>query len=326
MPKPSLLIPLTMGAMLSIAGMSACSLGKKPKPANEQDLGTQVESKIEIGNLSDAPQRGLELRVLTIDDTGDRVGKALAQYEPEPGAMSAQDKELWRNWGLRWIVIPIEKLDGFIASQDLTKGMELRWMGEFPQWRPLIRTGQINSQSVRIGASDSRTLDGRPSLLARVWTTPEITPDGVIAKLHLDLGLQMTTPKARSPWDAPTHPTALDDGGLIDELSMSQQLDSSHALILVGEDPLIRWVDQDGDEDELVSVETPTATSIGPSVPSVRTLGQRMLSTPGTGIVAPGQRYVAPKKVLIILVPKAGGQYRLLGPTTSASSAQGAGS
>lgn len=326
MRKPDLLISLTLGVMLSIAGMSACSMGKKSKPTTDGDLNPQAETQIELGKSSGAPQRGLELRVLTIDDTGDRVGRALAPYEPEPGAMREQDKELWRNWGLRWIVVPVDELDGFIGSQDLTKGVEIRWMGEFPQWRPLIRAGQINNQSVRIGASDYRTIDGRPSLLARVWTTPEITPEGVLAKLHLDLGVQMTKPKAKNPWEAPTHPSALDDGGLIEELSMSQQLDSSQAMILVGEDPLIRWIDQEGDDDELVSVESPTATSIGPSAPSVRTLGQRMLSTPGTGIVAPGQRYVAPKKVLIILVPKAGGQYRLLGPTSSASSDPGVGS
>ena len=58
-------------------------------------------------------------------------------------------------------------------------------------------------------------------------------------------------------------------------------------------------------------------------VPHRARLGQRMLSTPGTGIVAPGQRYIAPKKVLIILVPKAGGAYRLLGPTSSAQQAPG---
>lgn len=308
------------GATLLVAAMSACSSsgteGSKSRSwADSVKLETQIEA-----DLSAAPsQRGLELRVLTVDDAGDRVAEALSPFMNDPGAMLIEDRERWGSWGLRWVVVPVDVLDGVLGSLTLTQAAQVRWMGEFPQWRPLIRTGQIRNGTVRVGdglsSAHFEELSGRPRLLGRVWTTPEMTGSDVRARLHIDLALQMTHEKQDNRWDTPAVQTALDGGVLIDELKMSQVLDSNSALVLVGEDPSIQWLNEIGSD--TVSVSQASDGSLGPSAPLARTLGQQMLSTPGTGYVAPGKRYVSPKKVLIVLVPKVGGSYRLLGSSRS---------
>ncbi|MFK7758964.1 MAG: hypothetical protein AB8C13_03335 [Phycisphaerales bacterium] len=307
-------------------GLCACSgAGKTNKPSSAEvfeDLDTQIVLGSEPGSL----QRGIELRVITADDSQSRVGRSLGKYSGAgEGSIDPVDQERWNSWGLRWVVVPVSELDAFIASQDLTNAIEKKWMGEFHQWRSVLRTGEIRNAPVRIGPSSAsmyRTLSGRPQMIARVWTTPQVTPDGVQALLHLDLGIQMTTPRsAIAQWAEPKLPSVFDDGPLIEELTLSQVLDSSSALVLVGEDPDIVWTQQEQNDEILIEETGPaSAQQIGPASPAPRSLGQRMLSTSGTGFIAPGMRYVPPKKVVIILIPRAGGAYRLLGPTTNSAS------
>lgn len=305
-------------ATILIAALSACS---SSAPRESADQPVEFKAQIQADSITGDRHRGLELRVLTVDDSGDRVARVLAKFEQDHGVIDDAAYQIWREWGLRWVVVPIDQLDAVIAAQDLTQAMQIRWMGEFPQWRAIIRTGAINNRAVRIGeASDGveRTLHGRPRLLGRVWTSPELTDSGVVTRLHMDIAVQITRPAKRNQWEGVGHFTALDEGHLIDELRMSLSLDSSQALVLVGEDPSVRWIEVD--EAEPSSVVVSTGDGLGPSSPGPRTLGQSMLSTPGTGSVAPENRYVAPKKVLLILVPKAEGRYRLLGPTSMNSS------
>ena len=308
---------MLVGAVAIASALSACSgSGKKNQSIRTERLDPQVEVDSSVG----ARQRGLELRVMTVDDAGDQVAQALAEYQDDLGPLDEVSREVWRDWGLRWIVVPTRKLDRVLSSLQQTQAGQIRWMGEFPQWRPVIRTAKIQNSTVRIGASgfaSTRVLSGRPRLLSRVWTTPELTDQGVVARLHLDAALQITEPVRGIAWKEPTLPSVFDDGPLIDELQLSLLMDPDQSLILVGEDPGIEWV-QDQQTDR-VEVDAPADPSLGPSTPSVRTLGQQMLSSQGTGYVAPGKRYISPKKVLIVFVPKSGGNYRLLGPTTPAT-------
>ncbi len=316
-----------IAVMTIIAAMSACS---SSAPREGADQPVQFRTQIEADSTSGDRSRGLELRVLTVDDSGDRVPQALARFDQDQdvlyGVMDERVHQRWGDWGLRWVVVPIDELDQIIASQDLTKAVQVRWMGEFANWRPIIRTGQLESRPVRIGDQGSgvqRILRGRPRLLGRAWTVPEVSESGTNIKLHLDLGVQLANPPKRDPLGSIKPPTALDEGALVDELRMTLSLDSSHALVLVGEDPAVRWfaAQESGDDASAGSAEVrvSTGSSLGPGIDGLRTLGQHMLSTPGTGIVSPGVRYVAPKKVLLVLIPKAEGRYRLLGPTSASS-------
>lgn len=302
-------------AMMFIAGVSACSSSESKNPSRDP---LALETNIEAGLMPSNAQRGLELRVLTVDDSENRVARYLSAYEQSIGSMNAEDVQRWRAWGLRLVVVPIDKLETILSNQDHIQAAQVRWMGEFPQWRPIIRTGEIFNNTVRVQDGDAalyQTLVGCPRLLSRVWTVPEVTEEGLKARLHMDLAIQMTRPQRSNRWGEIKLPTALDEGDLIEELRISPVFDSNAALILVGEDPLVSWslTDSNG----ALTDPGEEGTSIGPRTPQTRTLGQQMLSTPGTGYVAPGIRYVPPKKVLIVLVPKADGHYRLLGPTTT---------
>jgi len=338
MPDPILfrLSKLTVATIL-VAALSACSssglggLGgggledsKNRSSVDSVKLQTRLDTQIEA-DLSVAPsQRGLELRVLTVDDAGNQVAQALSPYIDDSGmvnsrAMQTKDRERWASWGLRWVVVPADELDAVLGSLTFTRAAQVHWMGEFPQWRPLIRTGQIHNGTVRVGDGLSSVrleeLNGRPRILARVWTTPEMIGSDARARLHIDMAVQMTQEQHKNRWDTPAILTALDAGVLIDELKMSQVLDSTSALILVGEDPAIQWLSEA--RSGTVSVSQVSDGSLGPSAPLPRTLGQQMLSSIGTGYVAPDKEYVSPKKVLIVLVPKVGGPYRLLGLSSS---------
>jgi hypothetical protein len=260
--------------------------------------------------------------VLNVDDSGDRVARAFARYADDAGTMRPQDRERWNQWGLRWVVVPQSELDSILSEMDLTAAIQIRWMGEFPQWRPIIRTGELDNTNIRIGdasAPINRTLNGIPRLLARVWTKPELTEEGLQTKLHLDLAIQLKRSTAQTNvWREPALLTAIDEGPLIEELTMSQSLDERSALVLVGVDPSMKW-----DATTQVVQEDSATTGVGPRVPGARTLGQRMLSTPGSGYIAPGVRYNPPKKVLIVLVPRADDNYRILAPTQQRTSTGG---
>ena len=299
--------------------LCACSLpGSKSTPETDQ------APVIEAGQTADPSKRGLELRVLRVDDSENRVANAFARYAQDAGPFEAEDHARWRGWGLRWIAVPMDQLDGLLANQDMTQALQIRQMGEFPQWRALIRTGKIRNDTVRIdnpeaGSPTYRSLSGQPRLLARAWTAPVVTEAGVEPKLRVDLGIQISNPQRVTQWQTPALRTVLDEGPLLDELLSSVAIDASHALILIGLDPAVDW-NFDNDSSE-VSIQRSTNHPLGPNPPRAKTLGEQMFTTYGTGSVAIGMRYVPPKKVLIVLVPKVGSQYRLLGPTTQAGAA-----
>lgn len=309
---------MLIGISVLASMLSACSSGTKTRPESNPELQAHLEIDSSIG----ATQRGLEVRVLTVNDTGDRVAEALSMFQHEHGTMDELDRARWNAWGFRWVVVPADRVDSILGMLELTKATQIRWMGEFPRWRPVIRTGELRNETVRIGEPNEfqqRSFSGRPRLLARVWTAPEVTDEGVLARLHLDLAIQISDSSSRSSgWEAPKFRTAMDDGYLIEELKMSQSLDSSSAIILVGEDPSVRWLDPENQSSSSVVVND--QSPIGPRSGEARTLGQRMLSAPGTGYVEPGKRYVSPKKVLLVIVPKAGGSFRLLGPSSPTQS------
>lgn len=296
--------------MICIAG---CSAPGSKKSARVDDS-PSVETT--IAGTMDPTRFGLEMRVLTVDDTGDRVASALSRFSSQQGPFVAADRDRWWSWGLRWIVIPKDELDSFIANQDATSGTEVRQMGQFPQWRPLIQTGSIRDDMVRIGGSTDtlRSMTGKPRLLARSFMIPQVDDSGVSPRLRVDLGIQITTRTKQSQisnaWQTPKLPSVFDEGPMVDQLMTSIELDGSEALILLGEDPSIEWIA--GDIENPARVQVGDSGTVGPGVLTARTLGEQMFSTRGTGAVAPGQRYVPPKKVMIILVPNVADQYRLL--------------
>ncbi len=252
----------------------------------------------------DPASRGVELRLLTVDDSGSRVARALAPYATAP-ALPDEDLASWRAWGLRWVAVPLADLDALLESQRSVGAIENRWMGEFPRWRALVRAAPLDNDTVRVQDAPARTITGRPRLLARAWTTPRIDDDGrATSRVAIDLALQLVDPDRRTaPGQlAPTQP--IDQGQWLGPRPVHLELDGSSALVLVADDPDTDWTSD--------TFAAPPPGDPGPRAPALRTLGERMLSTRGTGTVAPGDRYVPPRKVLIVLVPRTDPGYALL--------------
>lgn len=149
-----------------------------------------------------------------------------------------------------------------------------------------------------------------------------------------------------------TRPKTLDDDGrVIDELLCSLWLTPDRALVIVGEAPDTLWdelavpelIDEtlppppdEGEPDEGLGprgprgeqapdASRPAGDDAGPARgarpafgasepkrPVTPTLGELMLTSPGSRIVRANETRVLPKRVIVVLIPSAGGEHRLL--------------
>lgn len=301
MPNPRSLILTTLALLLSAC---AAPWDHPEEPPKLTDIAAP-EPFVDQRPDPDPSSRGIEMKLLTVDDSGARVARSLAPYA-EQTTIAHDDLQRWRSWGIRWVQIPIEDLDPLLQSQKSVGVIENRWLGEFPRWRALIRAGELSNQTVRVQGSRDRAITGRPRLLARAWTTPRIDDEGrPTSRIAIDLALQLIDPNNRPALGqlAPTQP--IDQGSFLGPRPLHLELDDSHALLLVADDPDNTW--DTADNPTNTNEQTP-----GPNAPNLRTLGERMLSTRGSGTVAPGDRYIPPRKVLIILVPNTDPGYTLL--------------
>jgi len=237
---------------------------------------------------------GLELRLMNLDDSGDPVAAALAPYDGRAAVLDRSQHDTWRAWGLRWIEVPIDRLDAALSRQRPTRPIESRDLGVFPRWRALIRTGAMRDLPLAQPRGGVREISGRPRLIARAWEFPEITDPGrVDRRLRVEVALQLVPlDRPREPLTPTRRPPEIERGPLIGPGALGVTLDGSTALVLVGVDPAVRWtIDDDG----TVRVEAPgDAQSVGPGAPDYPSLGAAMLARSGA----------EPRKVLLVLVPR----------------------
>lgn len=333
-------------------------------PSDEIEIATDdprvLRSPEPINSVS---TRGLEVRLWVVDDTDWAAARSLSLYlgENQSGQIDnpilAADSERWADWGFRLIAVPIDEVEGFLDTLRPVQPISVQWLGEFGQWRAIIRAGTLQSSHVRVGQHSVKIERGRPRLIARSWVEPMLTPTDVVPGVRLDLGLQIETQDSRARrqrdagfFDAPRERSIEDDGPVFDELIFSAMLDGSHAIIIVGEAPDVDWdslpdpeplfvLDSDvetdsraggfgpsespkadGDEptagQERIDVQrrSPTARRAvsEPSKPMGKTLGELMLTSPGSRIVRANQTRIVPKRVIVVLIPRVEGGYSLL--------------
>ena len=274
-----------LGALL----LGACAAPPEPGPAPG---GAAV--------VPDAParaDRGIELRLMSADDTAGRVARSLASYDEPAGVLDEGDRALWRAWGLRWIAVPSGEIDALLGAQRPTRAPETRWLGRFPQWRALIRSGAMRGRLVSTPSGSARAVRGRPRLLARAWETPEIRDSGLTRALRFECALQLVAPRGAAPTLTPTPRTPeIRRGELYGPGSLGVTLDGDHALVLVGVDPDIVWEPSDGGV-RVERKDAGDAGSLGPGAPRHPSLGSVMLSRAGA----------EPVRVLLVIVPVLGG-------------------
>tara|TARA_R110002072_G_scaffold42064_9_gene117838 strand:+ start:133340 stop:134449 length:1110 start_codon:yes stop_codon:yes gene_type:complete len=334
-------------------------------------------SLIESGN-----DRGLEIRMWVVDDTNWDGPRALMPFVQMPGAdlqiespLDAQTVERWQGWGFRLVLVPTDEIDTVLNALRPVQPISNQWLGEFGQWRAIVRAGELRTDRVRVGEGSQQIVRGRPALVARSWIEPVLTDGGVDAGVRLDLGLQIVQPDKRSSRElfaVERERMIEDDGPVVDELILSAVFEGDYALVIVGDAPETQWsdlpepisvfADQDADaESEYDSeIENDEPTGLGtdafgpgsgeeqaeptetdepesrddsirsvpvdrnavrePSKPKGQTLGELMLTSPGSRITRLNEARIVPKRVVVVLVPRAEGGYSLLPRTAAARS------
>ncbi len=296
--------------------------------------------------VSSNATRGLEVQMLVVKNTDYAVARALAPFDELAGMVSESDRALWRDWGFRWCVVPIGEVNGFLAKLIPIQPVQVQWLGEFSQWRPIVRGGEIYGQVVRVGEGESILPDGQPRLIGRSWIQPMISNGGMKPGVRMDLALQveltrtMGLAKVLNDNDL----TMIDDDGpVVGGLLTGIHADGHFALVLVGDAPDRDWLDlpaplefgADGEvvedsvgpradgalEDESVDLEAEESPAsgarsgrwvVGPDAGEYPTLGELMLTSPGSGPLRAGEVYDPPRSVVVVLIPRVQGGYGLI--------------
>ena len=160
-------------ALACVPALSGCrGSGTWFNPSNEIELNT-----IETAESSAPSDRqGLGIRLLVIDDTNYDAPRALRAY---PQLRDERVRESWSRWGFRIVEVPIDDIDPVLDSFRPVQPVSVQFMGEFGQWRPLVRSGATRQSIVRVGESSREIAPGRPMLIARSWTEPTLVDQGV---------------------------------------------------------------------------------------------------------------------------------------------------
>ena len=315
--------------------------------------------------IDSASTRGLEVRLWVVDDT-DWTTTRLLQSQLEqsqlidgPDSINSIGDEVqaqWNAWGFRVVMIPIDQVQGFLDALRPLQPTNVQWLGEFGQWRPIIRAGNLPTTMVRVGNGVAVLENGRPRMIARSWVQPIMGPDEIHAGVRLDLALQIETSKRPSVMlvESQRERMVEDDGPIIDELLCSAVFDGTHAMVIVGDAPDSDWAllpmsaqavdaianpslnkpsefgpsatdlqaNPDGAQLEPDLQESPSANATAPRTPrpSVaqpakpygQTLGELMLTSPGSRTVRLNEARVVPRRVVVVLVPRTQGGFTLL--------------
>lgn len=319
---------LTCGlALTAIPALSGCKAVRKWfSPTDQIELG--VVETLEEGEALN--RQGLGIQLLVVDDTGYDAPRALRAYPP---LRDERVESTWARWGFRVVEVPVDDVDPILSSLRTVQPVSIQFLGEFGGWRPLVRSGAIRAQRVRVGTGIQEVSAGRPRLIARSWSEPVLIERGVQRQLRVDLGMQIESPQSNGFELIPEHrePTLDDAGDVIDDLLSTLHLDGTHAVFIVGEAPGEDWntlpapaglIDSGPadpslgpspeDESTTETREDPEAntrtraatTAFEPSVPRVRSLGELMLVAPGSRVIRANQTRTIPKRVVIVLIPE----------------------
>lgn len=244
-PPRHIVVSCLVAVLLSVPGCKA--VRKWFSPADQVELAPlDTRSALTQTTLSD-PQarRGLEVRMLVVDDTGYDAPRLLRDFErgSTPNAIDPATRERWADWGFRIVEVPVDQLDTALSSLRPVRPISVQWLGEFGSWRALIRAGYSEQTRVRVGGSTRTIEPGRLRLIARSWIEPMLTDSGSQSVLRLDLGMQIENSSSTGFSLLPDQRarTLDDEGQIIDELLSTLALRGEHAIVIIGEIPGTDW-------------------------------------------------------------------------------------
>ncbi|MGV6814264.1 MAG: hypothetical protein ACWA5W_04540 [Phycisphaerales bacterium] len=229
-----------------------CASATKNTPSDQIELGrggggglTQELADGSLGTIETDSARGLEIRLWVVDDTQWDALRLLNEYtESQSTSIREQDRQRWADWGFRLVAMPVDEVDGFLGALRTVQPKNIQWLGEFNAWRPVVRAGNLPTQTVRVGDRTRQIESGKPRIIARSWIEPMLGATDVLPIVRLDLGIQVESSRRRTDprlLGIAHQRTIEDEGPIIDDLLMSIPLDGSQAIVLVGDAPDSDW-------------------------------------------------------------------------------------
>lgn len=345
---------------IPVIALAACLLAAPGCQRFRERMKARQEAKelrrLEEAGIVSAPpsaqgEPGLEIVVWTCDDTQFAVGRLLAPYLDRPVPMPEADRAAWRALGLRVVAVPVGELEALLAASRPITPVQRQRFGLLAWWTPVVRGPALPASVPGPDGRPMPTDGGRARLIARTWTEPDLSTGILRDVVRTDLAVQIESRSRPLPdiTRVEARPAITDAGVIVEPSLTSLTADGRMAIVIVAEDPGVDYAGLpevvtrpdpltagsngpatgEGSVPVTESPSTPAAFSdatggggLGPTPPRERTLGERMLSSPG---VAPsgGRPAQGPRKVFVVLVPQTGNAAPQTVPTPASSTTAG---
>lgn len=286
-------------------------------------------------------QAGLEVRLAPVRNSDHAVARRLAAHETNPIPADALLMHRWREAGLRLIAVPESEVDELLGGLTPAGAADASTWAQMPLWHPLVAGEWGADRVVKTGEEVIEVAPGRARLLCRAWFEPALGASGAASSMRIELLPQIQRPRQRPGVSGLERPSDVSagagaEGPVLHQLALSLSSQPGMAYLIVGEDPALDWADLPDPpppppppDDEAAAreqgpvpgqaggvlepagqaVQSPGGP-VGPVPTRLRTLGEALLSDPGSAVrTTPSSRGVAvrpPTKLLVVLRPRPG--------------------
>ena len=244
--------------------------------------------------------QGLEVRWWVVSDRFGELARVLAPYADRSAPVDPEARAAWERSGLRLVAVPMESLTSVRDALPKVGATNSQWLGESALWLDAIAGPVLDRPWTLVVDDSTMTLPaGQLRLLVRAWMMPDMTDTETRAALHLEI--------------MPQHRSRIEDAELdeqllplparfrtrdIESLLLTMDVGPDDALLVVPEQPGVRWNDEPAPETQVDSIP------IGPT-PTYPTLGGAMLTGSPSGL----GRSV--NKAIIVLIPRVPPRFEL---------------
>ena len=239
----------------------------------------------------------------SIIDDRVNIETLLAPYLDRPVPLSDEMRQRWLESGFRIVSVPPADLERIQASSRMIGQAQRQWLGEVTQWADTVRCPTLTQpKTVLIGDEPVKLAPGRLRLMVRCWTIPiSETPDGARPALQIELAPRLDpTVSERERMLAAAGMTAQSEAQFFKSLAATMTVDREETLVIIADSPASDW-----------SAPGPAAPApseddtFGPKPGSTPTLGEVMLSSPGS-------KGTPRARLVVVLFPRLPSRFELL--------------
>jgi hypothetical protein len=238
------------------AAAAACALGFfgiagcKARPPAE---GVIAPAEFDPGPVVRQTDVGLEVYTWLTEASEEDLGRALREFPPAP--VQPELVELWRQYGLRIIAVPVDRLSPLSGRLRISRSTQRQWLGQATTWTEVVSSPSLSRPTtIALDAERLRLPPGRLRLLTRSWLVPvspesprdartdDQAPD---AALTIELVPQHREDRALAErtgltLEMPTLDPA-DEGQVFTRLLARMTVRAGGAFVIVSERPGVDW-------------------------------------------------------------------------------------